>query len=200
MSDKLFLLDGMALVYRSHFAFMRNPIMTSAGMNTSAVYGFANTLLNILESEQPSHIAVAFDTKEPTERHAKFEEYKATREALPEDIEEALPYIDRLIKGFNITVLVAPGYEADDIVGTVVRSVKDDDVQTYMVTPDKDFAQLVNDRTFLYRPARKGAKGEAERKRGDLRRPGAAVQRTGFYQLRSPCSVLPQGLAGGRER
>ncbi len=156
MSDKLFLLDGMALVYRSHFAFMRNPIMTSAGMNTSAVYGFANTLLNILESEQPSHIAVAFDTKEPTERHAKFEEYKATREALPEDIEEALPYIDRLIKGFNITVLVAPGYEADDIVGTVVRSVKDDDVQTYMVTPDKDFAQLVNDRTFLYRPARKG--------------------------------------------
>jgi len=156
MPDKLFLLDGMALVYRAHFAFMRNPIVTSTGFNTSAVYGFANTLLSIMESEAPSHIAVAFDTPEPTERHEKFEAYKATREALPEDIEEALPYIDRLIKGFNIVTLEAPGYEADDIIGTIARVAKDGNVQTYMVTPDKDFAQLVDDRTFIYRPSRKG--------------------------------------------
>ena len=156
MADKLFLLDGMALVYRAHFAFMRNPIMTSTGFNSSAIYGFANTLLSIMENEGPSHIAVAFDTAEPTERHEKFEAYKATREALPEDIEAALPYIDRLIKGFNIVALKAPGYEADDIIGTIARVAMGGNVQTYMVTPDKDFAQLVNDRTFIYRPSRKG--------------------------------------------
>jgi len=154
---KLFLLDGMALVYRAHFALIRAPIMTSKGMNTSAVFGFVNTLLNLIEADHPTHLAVAFDTAEDTERHAEFAEYKAQREALPEDIEAALPYIDRILQAMHIPVLRYPGYEADDVIGTLARAAEREGYMTYMVTPDKDFAQLVDENTFMYKPARKGA-------------------------------------------
>ncbi|SOD19822.1 DNA polymerase I [Pedobacter xixiisoli] len=155
-NKKLFLLDGMALIYRAHFALSKNPRFTSTGVNTSAVMGFANTLLEVLKKEKPSHIAVVFDTDAPTERHTEFVAYKAHREAMPEDLSKALPYIFRLIEGFNIPVITKDGYEADDIIGTLAKEGEKAGFQVYCMTPDKDFAQLVSDNIFIYKPARMG--------------------------------------------
>jgi DNA polymerase I len=154
---KLVLLDGMALVYRAHFALIRSPRFTSGGLCTSAVFGMANTVLDIIKREKPTHIAAAFDTSEPTERHKVFPEYKAQRDALPEDIGLQLPYIDRLLEAFNITVIRMPGYEADDIIGTMAYQATDQGFRTLMVTPDKDYHQLVSDDVVIFRPGRKGA-------------------------------------------
>src|SRR5215469_9709122 len=156
MGKKLFLLDGMALVYRAHFALISKPIFTSRGVNTSALYGFTQTLLDILKNRQPTHIAVAFDTDAPTARHAAFPEYKATRQAMPEDLSEALPHVNRMLEAFHIPVLVCDGWEADDIIGTLVRRAEKEDFTSYMVTPDKDFGQLIDEHTFLYKPGRMG--------------------------------------------
>ncbi len=154
---KLFLLDGMALVYRAHFAFFRNPIITSKGLNTSAVYGFANTLLDIMENHDASHIGVAFDTKAPTERHIIYPDYKAQREAMPEELATAIPYVKELCHALGIPVLELDGYEADDIIGTVAhRADQHGGIHTYMVTPDKDFAQLVSATTTMWKPGRQG--------------------------------------------
>ncbi|SPE60915.1 DNA polymerase I [Verrucomicrobia bacterium] len=153
---KLFLLDGMALVYRAHFALMSRPIFTSKGVNTSALYGFTQTLLEILKKQQPTHIAVAFDTEAPTQRHAEFAQYKATRQAMPEDLSQALPHVRRMIEAFRIAVLTCDGYEADDIIGTLVRRAEKEGFQSYMVTPDKDFGQLITENVFLYKPSRMG--------------------------------------------
>lgn len=153
---KLFLLDGMALVYRAHFALSKNPRFTSGGLNTSAVMGFTNTLLEVMRKEKPSHIAVVFDTAAPTERHIDFAAYKAHREAMPEDLSKALPYIFRLIEGMNIPVIVSDGYEADDIIGTLAKKAEQKGYQVFCMTPDKDFAQLVSDNIFVYKPARMG--------------------------------------------
>lgn len=155
-NKKLFLLDGMALIYRAHFALSKNPRFTSTGINTSAVMGFTNTLLEVLKKEKPSHIAVVFDTEAPTERHTEFEAYKAHREAMPEDLSKAIPYIFRLIEGFNIPVITKDGYEADDIIGTLAKEGEKAGFQVYCMTPDKDFAQLVSDNIFIYKPARMG--------------------------------------------
>ncbi|MEE1946575.1 DNA polymerase I [Pedobacter sp. KR3-3] len=156
MDKKLFLLDGMALIYRAHFALSKTPRFTSGGINTSAVMGFANTLLEVLKKEKPSHIAVVFDTEAPTERHTDFEAYKAHREAMPEDLSKALPYVFRLIEGFNIPVITLDGYEADDIIGTLAKEAERQDFKVFCMTPDKDFAQLVSDHIFIYKPARMG--------------------------------------------
>jgi len=122
MDEKiLYLLDGMALAYRGHFALIRNPRLTSAGMNTSAVFAFANTVLSLIEKGKPTHIAAVFDTPEPTHRHEMYGEYKAQREAMPEDLSQALPYVFRLCEVFNIPVLRAPGWEADDVIGTLTK-------------------------------------------------------------------------------
>ncbi|WP_461788948.1 DNA polymerase I [Pedobacter sp.] len=155
-NKKLFLLDGMALIYRAHFALSKNPRFTSTGINTSAVMGFTNTLLEVLKKEKPSHIAVVFDTDAPTERHTEFEAYKAHREAMPEDLSKAIPYIFRLIEGFNIPVITKDGYEADDIIGTLAKEGEKAGFQVYCMTPDKDFAQLVSENIFIYKPARMG--------------------------------------------
>ena len=155
-NKKLFLLDGMALIYRAHFALSKNPRFTSTGVNTSAVMGFTNTLLEVLKKEKPTHIAVVFDTEAPTERHTDFEAYKAHREAMPEDLSKALPYIFRLIEGFNIPVITKDGYEADDIIGTLAKEGEKAGFQVYCMTPDKDFAQLVSENIFIYKPARMG--------------------------------------------
>jgi DNA polymerase-1 len=155
-NKKLFLLDGMALIYRAHFALSKNPRFTSTGINTSAVMGFTNTLLEVLKKEKPSHIAVVFDTDAPTERHTEFEAYKAHREAMPEDLAKAIPYIFRLIEGFNIPVITKDGYEADDIIGTLAKEGERAGFQVYCMTPDKDFAQLVSENIFIYKPARMG--------------------------------------------
>ena len=155
-NKKLFLLDGMALIYRAHFALSKTPRFTSAGVNTSAVMGFANTLLEVLKKEKPTHIAVVFDTAAPTERHIEYEAYKAHRQAMPEDLATALPYVFRLIQGFNIPVITMDGYEADDIIGTLAKAGEKEGFQVYCMTPDKDFAQLVSDNIFIYKPARMG--------------------------------------------
>ena len=153
---KLFLLDGMALIYRAHFALSKSPRFTSTGVNTSAVMGFTNTLLEVLRKEKPSHIAVVFDTDAPTERHVDFEAYKAHRQAMPEDLSAALPYIFKLIEGFRIPVITKDGFEADDIIGTMAKEAERKGFQVYCMTPDKDFAQLVSENIFIYKPARMG--------------------------------------------
>ncbi|MDB5116153.1 MAG: polymerase [Mucilaginibacter sp.] len=153
---KLFLLDGMALIYRAHFALSKTPRFTSGGLNTSAVMGFTNTLLDVLKKEKPTHMAVVFDTDAPTERHTDFAAYKAHRETMPEDLSAALPYIFKLILGFNIPVITSDGYEADDIIGTLAKKAEQKGYKVYCMTPDKDFAQLVSDNIFIYKPARMG--------------------------------------------
>jgi DNA polymerase-1 len=159
-APKLFLLDGMALVYRAHFALAQNPIRTAAGRNTSAIYGFANTLLDLLGRFAPTHLAVVFDTAAPTARHTEFEAYKANREEMPEELSAAIPDVKRLIRAFNLPVIELDGYEADDIIGTLAREACAAGFTTFMVTPDKDFGQLVNDCIHIYRPSRMGDGGE----------------------------------------
>ncbi len=153
---KLFLLDAYALIYRSYFAFIKNPRITSKGLNTSAIYGFVNSLEQVLNQEQPSHIAVAFDMHGDTFRHKMFAEYKANREAMPEDIRRAIPYVRQLIEAYNIPIIELTGFEADDIIGTIATKASEDGFTTYMMTPDKDYAQLVDQRTFMYKPAKGG--------------------------------------------
>ena len=153
---KLFLLDAFALIYRAHFALSKNPRFTSSGLNTSAIMGFSNTLLEVLKKENPSHMAVVFDTSAPTERHTDFAAYKAHREAMPEDLSAAIPYIVRLIEGFNIPVIFCDGYEADDLIGTLAKKAEKEGFTVYCMTPDKDFGQLVSENIFIYKPARMG--------------------------------------------
>lgn len=154
--NKLFLLDAMALLYRAHFAFIKSPRVTKKGMNTSAVFGFTNTLLDIITRENPTHLAVAFDTSAPTVRHTQFEAYKANRQEQPEDLTIAIPYAYKLLKALNIQILVLDGYEADDLIGTLALRMASDAFDVYMVTPDKDYAQLVRDHVFLYKPGYQG--------------------------------------------
>jgi DNA polymerase-1 len=157
---RLFLLDGMALIYRAHFS-MIPPIRNSKGVNTSALYGFINTLLAILEKEKPTHLGVAFDTSAPTPRHAKFPAYKAQRDEMPEELAAAIPNVKALCRAFHIPVLEMDGYEADDIIGTLVsRADAAGDFESFMVTPDKDFAQLVSPTVAMWKPGRKGADHE----------------------------------------
>ncbi len=153
---KLFLLDGMALVYRAYFAFSQNPRVTSYGFNTSAIFGFTTTLLDVIKKEKPTHIGVSFDTSAPTARHIEYELYKAHREEQPEDITKALPYIRQITEALNIPLLIMDGYEADDIIGTIAKKAAAADFDVYMMTPDKDFGQLVEEHIFIYKPARLG--------------------------------------------
>ena len=157
---KLFLLDGMALVYRAYFAMSRNPRINSKGLNTSAILGFTNTLLDVLKNQKPTHIGVAFDTKKPTFRHEAFEEYKANRQRMPEDLGASIPYVFELLKGFKIPILELDGYEADDVIGTLSKKAEKEGFKTYMMTPDKDFGQLVSENILMYKPARMGNKAE----------------------------------------
>jgi DNA polymerase-1 len=143
MKNRLFLLDAMALIYRAHFAFSRNPLINSKGVNTGVVRGFTSTLWQLLKKEKPTHIAVAFDTSEPTFRHEVFPAYKAQREAQPEDIRDAVPTVFDMLDAFNVTTLRLPGFEADDIIGTIAAQVgKLSDFDVFMLTPDKDYSQL----------------------------------------------------------
>jgi DNA polymerase I len=152
-SQKLFLLDAMALIYRAHFAFSKNPRITSKGLNTGAVFGFTNTLLEIIQKEKPSHLGIAFDTSAPTFRHTQFEAYKAQRQAQPEDITIAIPLVKKLAAGFHIPILELDGYEADDIIGTIAWQAADQGFEVFMMTPDKDYGQLVREHVYLYKPS-----------------------------------------------
>ncbi|MBL0104788.1 MAG: DNA polymerase I [Bacteroidetes bacterium] len=154
--EKNSLLDGMALIYRAYFAFSNNHRINSKGLNTSAIFGFTNTLLDVFKREKPTHIAVVFDTSGPTARHIEFPEYKAHREEMPEDLSKSIPYVFRLCEAYNIPLITMSGYEADDIIGTLARQAEKQGFETYMMTPDKDFGQLVDEHTFIYKPARAG--------------------------------------------
>ncbi|MEI8204751.1 MAG: DNA polymerase I [Bacteroidota bacterium] len=156
--NRLFLLDAMALIYRAFYALNKNPRINSKGLNTSAVMGFANTLYDIIKNEKPSHIGVAFDTMAPTVRHEDFFQYKANRQAMPEDLSAAIPVIIKLIEAFNIPVIFSEGYEADDVIGTLAKKAEQEGFETFMVTPDKDFGQLVSEHIHIYKPAKFGEK------------------------------------------
>ena len=153
---KLFLIDAYAIIYRAYYAFIRNPRFNSKGLNTSAIFGFVNTLEDVLKREKPTHIAVAFDPKGKTFRHEAYDLYKAQREATPEDIRLAVPIIKNLVKAYNIPVLEVPGYEADDVIGTMAKLAEKEGFEVFMLTPDKDYGQLVSDHIFMYRPKHTG--------------------------------------------
>ena len=153
---KLFLLDAYALIFRAYYAFIKNPRVTSKGMNTSAIFGFLLTLREVLQKHKPTHIAVAFDRPEPTFRHEMFPAYKATRDETPEDIRNSVPYIHKLLEAYRIPIISCPGFEADDVIGTLSRKASEKGFLTFMMTPDKDFAQLVTDRVFMLKPSRSG--------------------------------------------
>lgn len=156
MSKKLFLLDGHALIYRAHFAFITRPLLNSKGWNVSAIQGFMRTLWDLIQNEKPTHLAVVFDPPTGTFRHEKFEDYKANRESQPEDISFGIPWVRRIIEAMNIPVLIVPNYEADDVIGTLAKQAGHTGYEVYMVTPDKDYGQLVEDNIFLYKPGRQG--------------------------------------------
>ena len=153
---KLFLLDGNALVYRAHYAFISRPLFNSKGLNTSAITGFVRSLWDILVNQKPSHIAVSFDVTSKTFRNDMYPEYKANRDAQPEDITTAMPYIVEIVKGFNIPIVTLENYEADDVIGTLAKQAVKEGFTVYMVTPDKDFGQLVEENIYLYKPSRQG--------------------------------------------
>ncbi len=157
MSEKkLFLLDGHALVYRAHFAFITRPLINSKGINTSAITGFVRTMWDMMRNQNPTHLAVAFDPKGKTFRHDAYPAYKANRDAQPEDISIALPYIKSIIEAFNIPIIMVDNYEADDTIGTIAKKAEKEGFKVYMVTPDKDYAQLVSENIFMYKPSRQG--------------------------------------------
>ena len=154
--QKLFLLDAYALIYRSYYAFIKNPRINSKGLNTSAIIGFCNTLNEVLQKEQPTHIGVAFDPHGPTFRSEAFPEYKAQREETPEDIRKAVPIIKDILKAYRIPILQVDGYEADDVIGTLATQAGAEGIKTFMLTPDKDYGQLVSENVFIFRPRHGG--------------------------------------------
>ena len=160
MNKKLFLLDAYALIYRAHFAFIKNPRINSKGLNTSAILGFCNSLLEVINNHNPSHIAVVFDPPGGSDREGVFEDYKANRQEMPEDIRKAIPYIFDLLKAMNIRVEMEQGYEADDLIGTLAKQAEKKGFKTFMMTPDKDFGQLVTENIFIYKPGRGGSPSE----------------------------------------
>ncbi len=160
MEKKLFLLDAMALIYRAYYSMIRSPIITSKGKNTNAQYGFTTTLFDLIKKENPTHLAVAFDTHAPTERHIDFAAYKAQRQAAPEDLLDAIPDIKAIIEGFSLPVVECDGYEADDIIGALAQQAEKEGYQVFMVTPDKDFGQLVTENIKIYKPGYQGGKVE----------------------------------------
>lgn len=151
-NSKLFFLDAYALIYRAYYAFIKNPRINSKGFNTSAILGFVNTLEDVLKKENPTHIGVAFDPPGPTFRHEAYEQYKAQREETPEAIRLSVPIIKDIIRAYRIPILEIAGYEADDVIGTLATKAGQQGITTYMMTPDKDYGQLVTDHVFMYRP------------------------------------------------
>ena len=149
---RLFLLDAYALIFRGYYAFIKNPRINSKGLDTSAILGFTNSLLDVIKRERPDHLAVCFDKGGSTDRIEMFPDYKANRDETPEGIKVAVPYIYKILEAMHIPIMVKEGYEADDIIGTLAKKAEREGFQTFMVTPDKDFAQLVSDNIFMYRP------------------------------------------------
>ena len=160
MSKKLYLLDAFALVFRAYYALIRSPRITSKGVNTNAQFGFTNAVIDLINNQHPTHMAVCFDTHALTERHVDFADYKANRQETPEDILNAVPDIKNIIRGFNIPVVELDGYEADDIIGTLAQKAESEGYEVYMVTPDKDYGQLVTEKIKIYKPPYQGSTHE----------------------------------------
>src|SRR5688572_10339039 len=156
MTKKVFLLDALALIFRAYYALIQSPRITSKGRNTNAQFGFTNTLVELITKQKPSHMAVCFDTEAPTERHTDFENYKANRQEAPEDIISAIPDIKKIVYGFNIPIMEVDGFEADDVIGTLSIQAAKAGYEVYMVTPDKDYGQLVSDKIKIYKPGYQG--------------------------------------------
>lgn len=182
---KLFLIDAYALIYRSYFAFIRNPRFNSKGVNTSAALGFANTLVQLLEAEKPEYIGVVFDMSKPTFRHEMYPDYKANRQEMPEDLRKSVPYIRKMVEALRIPIIEMEGFEADDIIGTLAKKAADAGFTTFMMTPDKDYAQLVTDRIFMYKPGKGGNDNEIwgveeVRKNFEIDHPGQVIDILGL--------------------
>jgi len=160
MEKKLFLIDAYALIFRAYYAFIKNPRINSKGLNTSAIFGFTNTLFDVIINQKPTHIAVAFDPSGSNFRHDMYPQYKANRDATPEDIKLAVPYIKELISACNIPVITIDGFEADDVIGTLSKKAEKLGFKTFMMTPDKDYAQLVTENIFMFKPKRGGNESE----------------------------------------
>ena len=150
---RIFLIDGYAMLYRAHFAMIRNPLINSKGMHTSALFGFINQVLKLIRQEKPDYLMAAFDSSKKTFRHELYPEYKATREKMPEEMQYQLPYLWKLLKAMRIPTLEKPGFEADDIIGTLAKQADESELDVYIVSGDKDFMQLVNEHIFLYSPS-----------------------------------------------
>src|ERR1700756_1834788 len=160
MQKKLFLLDAYALVFRAYYALIRSPRITSKGRNTNAQFGFTNALIELINNQHPSHMAVCFDTEASTQRHIGFAEDKANRQEAPEDLVSALPDIKAIVKGFNIPCVELDGFEADDVIGTLSKQAEASGYEVYMVTPDKDYGQLVSEKIRIYKPGYQGGAAE----------------------------------------
>ena len=176
-TERLFLLDGMALAYRAYFSFIARPLINSKGENTSAIYGFITALMKILDDEKPDHIAVVFDTKEPTFRHKLFAPYKATRQKMPEDMAAQMEKLKEVVRAFNTPLLELPGFEADDIIGTLARRAEKEGVMTMMVTGDKDFMQLISPMIKMYKPGKSGGDPEIVEEEGVMEKFGVTPDR-----------------------
>ena len=197
---RLFLIDGSALAYRSHFSFIRNPLVNSAGFTTSAIFGFSSSLMRLLKKENPEHIAVVFDTAEDTFRHEAYAEYKATREKMPDDMADQLPYVQDVVEAMRIPYLTKPGFEADDIIGTLARAAEKKDIKTYIVSGDKDFLQLVGPKTFLYN-MKKANETEILGKEGPVKKWGIPPEHViDFLALMGDSSDNVPGVPGVGEK
>ena len=194
---KLFIIDGYAILYRAHYALIRNPLITSYGFHTSALFGFTNQLIKIIKDENPDYLVCAFDSKEKTFRHKIYSDYKANRPEMPEELQKQIPHLWELLNGMNIPVLRKPGYEADDIIGTVTESVLDKKIQSYIVSGDKDFMQLINDKIFLYTPGKRNSAPDIYDKDGVIKKWGLPPEKIiDLLALMGDSSDNVPGVAG----
>ena len=194
---KLFIIDGYAILYRAHYALIRNPLITSYGFHTSALFGFTNQLIKIIKDENPDYLVCAFDSKEKTFRHKIYSDYKANRPEMPEELQKQIPHLWELLDGMNIPVLRKPGYEADDIIGTVTESVLDEKIQSYIVSGDKDFMQLINDKVFLYTPGKRNSAPDIYDKDGVIKKWGLPPEKIiDLLALMGDSSDNVPGVAG----
>jgi len=194
---KLFIIDGYAILYRAHYALIRNPLITSYGFHTSALFGFTNQLIKIIKDENPDYLVCAFDSKEKTFRHKIYSDYKANRPEMPEELQKQIPHLWELLDGMNIPVLRKPGYEADDIIGTLTESVLDKKIQSYIVSGDKDFMQLINDKIFLYTPGKRNSAPDIYDKDGVIKKWGLPPEKIiDLLALMGDSSDNVPGVAG----
>ena len=196
-NKRLFIIDGYAILYRAHYALIRNPLITSYGFHTSALFGFSNHLIKIIKDENPDYLVCAFDSKEKTFRHKMYSKYKANRPEMPEELQAQIPHLWELLKGMNIPVLKKPGFEADDIIGTITQSMSNKEIESYIVSGDKDFMQLINDKVFLYTPGKRNASPDIYDREGVINKWGLPPEKIiDLLALMGDSSDNVPGVAG----